>query len=79
MQRLHAFKETGAIKGFALPYLGQIDERLPWKPSALVPRSEVFGYPTNFSGMTDAWIEKLSNRGEQLTRCLIAQHCPEIV
>ena len=79
MNRLHSLKESGAIKGFALPYLGQIDDRLPWKPSGLVPRGDVLGYPTDFAGMSEAWIEKLSSRGEQLTRCLIAQYCPELL
>lgn len=79
MGRLHQLKQTGAIKGFVLPYLGQIDERLPWKPSPLVPRSEVIGYPTNFAAMSEEWIERLSNRGEQLTRCLLAQYVPELV
>jgi NTE family protein len=79
MNRLHLLKETGAIKGFVLPYLGQIDERLPWKPSALVTRTEALGYPTDFAGMSDAWIKRLSNRGEQLTRCLMAQYCPELM
>ena len=79
MHRLHQLKESGAIKGFVLPYLGQIDERLPWKPPMLVPRAEALGYPTNFSAMTDEWIRRLSSRGEQLTRCLVAQYCPELI
>ncbi len=79
MHRLHEFKQSGAIKGFVLPYLGQNDERLPWKPSGLVPRAEAIGYPTNFGAMSEAWIDKLSNRGEQLTRCLVAQYIPELI
>ncbi len=79
MHRLHELKANGSIKGFVMPYLGQIDERLPWKPSVLVRRADAIGYPTNFRGMSDEWIDKLSNRGEQLTRCLIAQHCPELI
>lgn len=79
MNRLHYLKETGAIKGFVLPYLGQIDERLPWKPSVLVSRAEVIGYPTNFAAMNEKWIDRLSDRGEQLTRCLLSQYLPELV
>ncbi len=79
MNRLHQLKESGAIKGFALPYLGQIDERLPVKPSKLVPRAEVVGYSTDFAAMSDEWINRLSNRGEQLTRSLIAQYVPELL
>jgi len=78
MRRLHQLKESGSIKGFALPYLGQQDDRLPWKPPHLVPRSEVIGYPTNFAAMPDDWIDKLSERGEQLTRALISQYLPNI-
>lgn len=79
MGRLHQMKLSGAIKGFVLPYLGQIDDRLPWKPSTLVPRADVISYPTNFRAMSEEWIEKLSDRGEQLTRCLIAQYVPELM
>ena len=79
MGRLHHLKETGAIQGFVLPYLGQIDERLPWKPGVLVPRKEVTAYPTDFAAMSNEWIDRLSARGEQLTRCLLSQHCPELL
>lgn len=79
MGRLHHLKQAGAIKGFVLPYLGQIDERLPWRPSGLVSRAEAIGYPTDFAAMSEEWINKLSGRGEQLTRCLIAQYLPELV
>jgi NTE family protein len=72
MHRLHHLKEAGLIKGFALPYLGQQDDRLPLKPINLVPRADVIGYPTDFAAMPEEWIERLSNRGEQLTRHLIA-------
>lgn len=79
MNRLHHLKEDGRIKGFVLPYLGQIDERLPWKPSPLVSRADVIAYPTNFAAMTVDWIDRLSNRGEQLTRCLLSQYLPELI
>lgn len=79
MNRLHHLKSSGSIRGFILPYLGQLDERLPWKPSVLVPRAEAIGYPTDFAAMPEEWIDRLSSRGEQLTRCLLAQYLPELV
>jgi NTE family protein len=78
MQRLHILKESQRIDGFALPYLGQQDDQLPWKPADLVPRRDVADYPTNFAAMTDAWIDKLSARGEQLTRMLVPHYLPSI-
>lgn len=79
MQRLHQLKHSGLIKGFAMPYLGQLDNRLPIKPNPLVERKDVMGYPTNFSAMGDLWIEKLSNRGEQLTRALVSYYLSELL
>ena len=79
MSRLHMMKEAGLIKGFVLPYLGQQDASLPWKATDLVPRSEVCNYQTDFAAMTDKWIEKLSLRGEQLTKGLVGYYLPELV
>lgn len=79
MQRLHQLKLSGLIKGFAMPYLGQQDKSLPIKPNPLVTREEVLGYPTDFSPMQDIWIEKLSNRGEQLTRALVSYYLSELL
>ncbi len=79
MHRLHELKEAGRIRGFALPYLGQQDESLPWKPGTLVPRAEVVNYPTNFALMREEWIEKLSGRGEQLTRVLVSTYLSELL
>jgi NTE family protein len=79
MNRLHYLKASGSIKGFVLPYLGQIDDRLPWRPNTLIPRDQVIGYLTNFAAMSDDWIDRLSSRGEQLTRCLLAQYLPELI
>jgi NTE family protein len=79
MHRLHQMKETGQIKGFVMPYLGQQDDSLPWKPVDLVPRSEVVAYPTNFGAMSNSWIEKLSGRGEQLTRGLVEYYLGRII
>lgn len=74
MHRLHQLRQSNVIKGFALPYLGQQDSQLPLQPSALIPRSEVIQYPTNFSAMSEQWINKLSDRGEQLTRVLVSHY-----
>ena len=71
MHRLHQLKQYGRIKGFVMPYLGQQDSSLPWKPSNLVPRSDVVNYPTDFAPMSSQWIEKLASRGEQLTKGLV--------
>jgi NTE family protein len=74
MHRLHQMKNAGQIKGFAMPYLGQQDNSLPFNSPDVVPREDVIEYPTNFAGMSDAWIEKLSKRGEQLTRGLVEHY-----
>lgn len=79
MHRLHHLKSRGSIKGFALPYLGQQDGSLPWRPGVLVPREEVINYPTDFAAMPDVWIEKLSNRGEQLTRALVSYYLSDLI
>lgn len=75
---LHRMAANGEIEGFLLPYLGQIDERLPLRPPDLVPRDAVMGYPTDFSPMSAAHIEQLARRGEQLTRLLIEQHAAHL-
>jgi len=79
MKRLHHLNEAGLIKGFILPYLGQQDDRLPWKPSVLITREEVISYPTDFAAMSDEWIDKLSGRGEQLTRCLVSLYLRDLI
>jgi NTE family protein len=79
MHRMHQLKEAGWIKGFAMPYLGQQDERLPWKPPTLVPRAEVMDYPTNFGRMAENWINTISDRGEQLTRALVSFYLQDLL
>ena len=76
--RLHRFAESGDISGFALPYLGQDDDRLPWLPPQLPTRREVCNYPTDFSPMGAGDIDRLALRGEFLTRFLVAYYLPEI-
>lgn len=75
---LHRMKETRQIDGFLLPYLGQIDERLPYIPDDLIRRDDTFDYPTDFSPMKENDIERLGLRGEQLTRLLVDYYQPDI-
>ena len=79
MKRLFELRESGKLCNFILPYLGQDDSRLKFPPVGLVTREEASAYPTNFSAMSPAWIERLSRRGEQLTKALIAEHSPALV
>ena len=69
---------NGEIQGFLMPYLGQQDSALPVLPVDLVSRDQVVDYPTNFNPMSTGNIDKLSKRGEQLTRCLIETYAPEL-
>jgi NTE family protein len=73
---LHRLARSGEINGFILPYLGQQDESLPCPPPDLVPRSETFDYPTDFNSMSEKDIERISLRGEQLTRNLLETYHP---
>jgi len=79
MTRLFDLLNAGAFEHVLLPYLGQDDSRLRYPPDDLVTREAAFAYPTDFSAMPDEWIEKLSRRGYQLTRALIAEHWPELL
>jgi NTE family protein len=78
VQRLHQLAAAKQLKGFVLSYLGQQDSTLPYSPPDLVARDQVFGYPTNFAAMSEKNIDLLSQRGEQLTRMLLAYYCPEL-
>ena len=76
---IHRHGELGNLKGFILPFLGQNDSALGGIiPTDLVRREEVIDYPTNFSRMRDEDIDRISRRGEQLTRLMIEAHAPEI-
>lgn len=79
MKRLFELRESGRLHSFILPYLGQDDSRLKFPPDDLVTREEAYAYPTDFSAMNPVWIERLSRRGEQLTRALIAEHAPALI
>lgn len=76
IKRLHSHDASGKVKGFVLAYLGQQDDRLPVCPPDLVRRKEIFDYPTDFSPMKESDVMLLSNRGEMITRLLIARYCP---
>jgi len=73
-RRMHEYSERGDIRAFTLIYLGQQDERLPYLPPGLVGRTEVNGYPTDFSPMPHAAIEQITSRGEQLARILVHRY-----
>ena len=76
---IHRHGQLGNLEGFVFPFLGQNDNRLrAIVPPDLVPREEVLHYPTKFSRMRDDDIERISLRGEQLTRMMIEAHAPEI-
>jgi hypothetical protein len=47
--------------------------------SDLVTREVAYAYPTDFAAMSAEWIDRLSRRGEQLTRALIAEHAPHLL
>jgi NTE family protein len=79
IHRLHEAKQSGQIKSFILPYLGQIDRELPNPPANLVRREEAHSYPTDFDAMPHEWIERLSMRGEQLTLCLARAYIPDLI
>jgi len=77
-KRLFELRDAKKLSGFVMPYLGQNDSRLRYPPDDLVTRKKVFTYPTNFCAMSEEWIDKLSLRGEQLTKALIAEHLPHL-
>lgn len=79
MKRLFELKESGKLKNIVMPYLGQDDSKLKFPPVALVTREEAYSYPTDFYAMSTPWIERLSSRGEQLTRAVIAEHAPKLI
>ena len=77
-KRLFDLQDSGKLKRVLLPYLGQNDKQLSVPPSDLVSRDEVANYPTNFSGMSEEWINRLSLRGKQLVHALLDEHWPDV-
>jgi NTE family protein len=78
MKRLFELQASGRLRSLVIPYLGQDDRRLKYPPADLVTREAAYAYPTDFAAMSADWIERLSRRGEQLTRALIAEHAPHL-
>jgi NTE family protein len=78
IKRLFELRQAGKLRTIVLPYLGQDDSRLKHRPVDLITRDETYSYPTDFSAMSEHWIDRLSRRGEQLTRALIEEHAPEL-
>ena len=76
VKRLFDLRESGRLRGFAMPFLGQADARLKYPPDDPVRREDTHGYPTDFSAMRTDWIDRLATRGEQLTRALLTEHLP---
>ncbi len=72
--RLHSYVVNGQLDAFIYSNLGQIDSRVPVRPSVWVSREEVMDYPTNFSAMSNENIHRLNNRGEILTRTLLSRY-----
>ena len=77
-KRLHELADAGEIDGFALCYLGQRDESLPWVPAGIPRREEVREYPTNFAAMRREDIERTALRGELLMRFLVDYYLAEL-
>ena len=73
---LHRMEASGEIKGFLLPYLGMVDERIPARPADLVTREATADYPTDFNPMSKQDMDRLSKRGEQITHALIEAYAP---
>jgi predicted acylesterase/phospholipase RssA len=77
--RLHEWASTGRIDGFVMAYLGMPDYRLPVPIADLVPRDAVATYGTNFAAMSQANLDLLSTRGEQLVRSLLPVYCRDLI
>ena len=77
-KRLHNLAGADEISGFALCYLGQQENALPWVPAGLPMLDEVRSYPTDFATMSKEDIDRLALRGELLTRLLVAYYLPDI-
>lgn len=74
IKRLFDLKKSGALEEILLPFLGQDDNRLKFRPDDFVTREQAFDYPTDFAAMPKEWINRLSKRGEQLTLALLKEH-----
>lgn len=75
---LNELGRSGQVRGIVHSYLAQRDGKLPVHLADLVPRSAVVNYPTDFAKMNADDLAAITIRGEQLTRVLLAHHCPEL-
>jgi NTE family protein len=78
MKRLFELRQAGKLRTVIVPYLGQDDSRLKFPPRDLVTREQTYSYPTDFNAMSEDWIDRLSRRGEQLTKAIIEEHAPQL-
>lgn len=78
LRRLFDLRKNGSLSTVVIPFLGQDDHRLKFAPDDLVTREQAYAYPTDFSAMSPIWIERLSCRGEQITRAIIEEHAPQL-
>ncbi len=78
MKRLFELAAAGRIGPFLLPYLGQDDSKLAKPPVDFVAGASVADYPTDFSAMSDVWIDRLVARGETLVAALVEEHWPDV-
>lgn len=76
--RLHGYAESGALRGFGMIYLGQMDGRLPNRPDDLVPREAVVRYPTDFASISQHNLDAIGRRGEQLTHLIIDRYLADL-
>lgn len=73
-KRLHDHARTGRIDDFVYVALGQTDHYVPLKPANWVSRDDVIDYQVDFCAMPEETIQRLSRRGEILTRALVTQY-----
>ena len=73
-KRLHDHARTGRIDDFVYVDLGQMDHRVPLKPANWVSRDDVINYSVDFFAMPEETIQRLSRRGELITRALVTQY-----
>lgn len=76
--RVHELARSRDLQGVIYSYLGMKDAHMPVAVPDLVARKQVAGYPTNFAPMPEEALRALTKRGEQLTRALISNYCPEL-
>ncbi len=76
---LHEYKNARKIKGFVLARLNTEDENILFKDDKFVSYARVADYPTDFKAMKKEDIERLSNRGEQITDSFVRQYASDLI